>query len=218
MSPQMKPAIPLPIPAPAQLSELLDAVARDCVELGRLSLGDLIHRLDDRATLVLLALFSLPFITPVPTAGLSMPFGLAAAIIGLGIARGRNPAWPDRLLRLQLPAGLVGRIVSAGSRVWRIVDRLLKPRWSWVAQATPWRWLHGSIAIISGILMALPLPIPFSNALPAITLLLLAAGLLQRDGLALVAAHMCFLMTVTFFSVLAWLGWEGVQLLITWMV
>jgi len=213
----MKPTIPLPNPPPVQLSELLDAVARDCAGLGRLSLGDLILRLDDRAALVLLALFSLPFITPVPTGGLSMPFGVAAAIIGLGIARGRNPPWPDRLLRLQLPSGLVGRIASAGSRVWRIVDRLLKPRWAWVAQAAPWRWLHGSIAMISGVLMALPLPIPFSNALPAITLLLLAAGLLQRDGLALVAAQMCFLMTVTFFSVLAWLGWEGVHRLITWM-
>jgi hypothetical protein len=208
--------VAIAVPAPVRLTELLDQVARDCADLGRVSLGDLIIRLDDRATIVLLALFALPFITPVPTAGLSMPFGLAAAVIGVGIAMGRQPPWPQRLLRLNLPAGLVGRLISAGSRVWGLVDRLLRPRLPWVVTATPWRWLHGIVAVVSGVLLALPLPIPFTNALPAITLLALAAGLMQRDGLALLAAHVGFIVTIAFFTVLAWLGWEGVQRLVTW--
>lgn len=208
--------VAIAVPTPVRLTDLLDQVACDCANLGQVSLGDLIIRLNDRATIVLLALFALPFITPVPTAGFSMPFGLAAAVIGVGIAMGRQPPWPQRLLRLNLPAGLVGRLISAGSQVWRQVDRLLRPRPLWVVTATAWRWLHGIIAVVSGILLALPLPIPFTNALPAITLLILAAGLMQRDGLALLAAHVVFVLTFAFFALLAWLGWEGIQRLVTW--
>lgn len=208
--------IAIAAPGPIRLSELLDQVARDCAHLGRISLGDLIIRLDDRATVVLLALFALPFITPVPTAGLSMPFGLAAAVIGLGIGMNRQPPWPKRLLRLNLPAGLIGRLIRAGSRIWGLVDRMLRPRLAWVVISTPWRWTHGIVAVVSGLLLALPLPVPFTNALPAITLLILAAGMMQRDGLALIAAHVVFAVTMIFFTVLSWLGWEGIQRLATW--
>jgi len=204
------------LPVPTRLTDLLDGVARDCTGLGKITLGDLIIRLEERATLVLLALFALPFITPIPTAGLSMPFGFAAAVIGLGILLDRQPPWPDRLLQVNLPAGLVGRLISAGSRIWGLVDRLMRPRLAWMVTAKPCRRLHGFAALTSGILLALPLPIPFSNALPAITLLVLAAGLLQRDGLALMAAQVGFLVTLCFFATVAWLGWEGLQRMLAW--
>lgn len=145
-----------------------------------------------------------------------MPFGLAAAFIGCGMMLNRKPPWPQRLLRLPLPAGLISRLVRAGSRIWTLIDRLLRPRCDWIVHSRPWNWAHGSAAVVSGVLLALPLPIPFANALPAITLLLIAAGLAQRDGLALLAAHVCFIVTLAFFASLAWLGWEGIQQMLLW--
>jgi hypothetical protein len=37
--------------------------------------------------------------------------------------------------------------------------------------------------MLSGLLMLLPLPIPLTNTLPALTVVLLAAGAIERDGL-----------------------------------
>jgi hypothetical protein len=37
--------------------------------------------------------------------------------------------------------------------------------------------------------LALPLPIPLVNLIPAVALILLAVGLLQRDGLAVLLGH-----------------------------
>jgi hypothetical protein len=44
--------------------------------------------------------------------------------------------------------------------------------------------------------------IPFSNTLPALALLFLAIGLLQRDGLCILFGHLANLATIIYFIVL----------------
>ena len=44
--------------------------------------------------------------------------------------------------------------------------------------------------------------VPFSNTLPAIAILLLAAGLLGRDGWLVIAGHLMNVATIVYFSVL----------------
>ena len=46
--------------------------------------------------------------------------------------------------------------------------------------------------------------IPFSNTLPAWGILLLAAGLLQRDGLLILLGYLFLLGTIIYFGALAW--------------
>jgi hypothetical protein len=60
--------------------------------------------------------------------------------------------------------------------------------------------LCGVMILISGLLLLLPLPIPFSNTLPALTIVLVAASLLERDGYAFFAGGLMFLMTLAFFA------------------
>ena len=43
--------------------------------------------------------------------------------------------------------------------------------------------LNGMGIVSGGFLLSLPLPIPFSNGFPAVSIMLLAAGLMERDGL-----------------------------------
>jgi hypothetical protein len=43
--------------------------------------------------------------------------------------------------------------------------------------------LIGLGIVSGGFILSLPLPIPFSNGLPAVSIMLLAAGLMERDGL-----------------------------------
>ena len=49
-------------------------------------------------------------------------------------------------------------------------------------------------------LLLLPLPVPFSNALPAFTVVLLAAGMLEKDGYFVIAGLLMFVITLIFFG------------------
>jgi len=51
-----------------------------------------------------------------------------------------------------------------------------------------WR-LTGLSIFLAAFMLSLPIPIPFANMIPAIGLIHLAAGLIQRDGLAILVGH-----------------------------
>lgn len=90
---------------------------------------------------------------------------------------------------------------------------LLRPRWVWMVERRWTRILAGAIVAISGVLLALPLPVPFSNALPAYAILLTGLGLAQRDGVAILIGQGVFLGTLAFFATIAWAAVAGVQML-----
>lgn len=64
---------------------------------------------------------------------------------------------------------------------------------------------------MSGLFLIIPLPLPFSNSLPAGTVLLLAAGALERDGLAFLAGCGLFVITAAYFLLLAFGGAQAVE-------
>ena len=54
--------------------------------------------------------------------------------------------------------------------------------------------------------MLLPLPIPLTNTFPALTIVLLSAAALERDGLAFLLGTVAFAVTVGYFGLLAFGG------------
>ena len=58
-----------------------------------------------------------------------------------------------------------------------------------------------------------PLPLPFSNTLPAYGALRLAAGSLERDGACVLGGYVMVLLTLVYFGVVAVLGELGVRVL-----
>ena len=61
-------------------------------------------------------------------------------------------------------------------------EQLLKPRMSWVTTVYAERFI-GAIAIVLALVSTLP--IPFAHNLPALGLVLIGLGLIERDGLAI---------------------------------
>jgi hypothetical protein len=62
-------------------------------------------------------------------------------------------------------------------------------------------------------MLMLPFPLPFSNSLPAWTVLLLSAGALGRDGLLFFGGCLMFLLSLAFFALVAFGGVEAFELL-----
>jgi hypothetical protein len=134
-----------------------------------------------------LSLIAIPFF------GLSTPFGLAIALVGTQLLGGRARPWlPKRTRARALKMTMLDRVLG-------IVSRRLR----WLAASTRERWnplvsprLVGAGIVVLGLGLALPLPIPGSNLIFLVPIMIYAIGLLERDGLWIVLAHIATLVNV----------------------
>jgi hypothetical protein len=72
--------------------------------------------------------------------------------------------------------------------------------------------INGLALIAGGVLLLFPLSfIPFSNTLPGVAILLLAIGMLQRDGYFIIGGYALLIATVIYFGGLFILAVMGGQ-------
>jgi hypothetical protein len=199
------------IPPPVGFAALLAQIHEAAAGCERVSVAELRDHLANQAWPLLLVLFALPFITPIPTMGLSAPFGLGIAGIGFGIACSRPPPIPGFVLRIQVKGDTLRSLATGGARLAKRLDRVMRPRWPLLVEGVLVRVAHGATIAVCGLLLALPLPIPLSNALPSWSLIALGIGLLQRDGMAVCLGHLLALLTYAFFAVITLLGTAGLS-------
>lgn len=185
---------PPPRKLSVELAELRDQAAERAV-----TLREVIRTLGGRAYTLLVLLLALPFITPIPLPGLSTPFGLAIALIALRLSLGQRPWLPGKLQRQVLPAGFLRKLFAGAERVLRFLEKFLRPRLTFMADTPLLVRLHAGLLLVAALVLLLPLPIPFTNSFPAWTILLLAAGLLERDGLFILAGYVVFAAGVFYF-------------------
>jgi hypothetical protein len=163
------------------------------------TLREVIMVLRGRAYSLLLILLALPFCTPIPLPGLSTPLGLVIAIIALRLALGQRPWLPEKLQDRRLPSGFFGKLIAAAEGIIRLLERLLRPRLTPLTDHGWLRQLHAVIMLIAAMMLLLPLPIPFTNAFPAWAILLIAGGLMERDGAAIAIGYGVFAAGVMYF-------------------
>ncbi len=197
--PPSDPALPT-----ARLSEDITRVLAAFADR-EVTLREIIVLMQQRAYAFLLLLIALPFATPVPLPGLSTPFGLIMAFLGLRIACGQKPWLPERLLALKLPATWLPNLFRAVQRPVRFIERFLRPELTMLVDAPVLHRLHGLMIMVCGLLLLLPLPIPFTNMFPATAVVLLACALLEKDGRFSIAGAVVFVLALGYFALL-WLG------------
>jgi hypothetical protein len=185
---------PPPRKLSVELMELHDQAAERAV-----TLREVIYTLHGRAYLLLVLLLALPFITPIPLPGLSTPFGLAILLIALRLSLGQRPWLPMNLQRKELPPGFLRKLFAVAQRVLQFFEKFLRPRLTFITDTALLAQLHAVLMLVAALVLLLPLPIPFTNSFPAWTILLLAAGLLERDGLFILGGYLVFIAGVFYF-------------------
>jgi len=204
-------------PAPQRVTfsqELAELVAQFAERPVRL--GEILDATKGRGFNLLLVFVSLPFLSPIPLPGFSIPFGIMVAIIGARMALGQKPWLPRRLLQREFPAGFLAKMLRAASRIVKFLERFLRPRLDFLHEQLIYRRIAGLLIGLSGLFLVLPLPVPFSNGLPAWTILLISAAALERDGICFIAGCVMFLITTAFFVLLAFGGAQALDHLRGW--
>lgn len=176
-----------------------------------LRLREILEATQGRSYYLLLFVVALPFVGPIPLPGLSIPFGLVVSVVGLRLAFNRGPWIPERLLEREISSETFRRVLKLTARVVRGLEFFVRPRLGFVVNHVTFSRVAGMLIASSGLMLMLPLPLPFSNSLPAWSVLLLAAGALGRDGLFFFAGCAMFVVSLAFFAFVAFSGAEAFE-------
>ena len=193
--------------AKPSLSAVFQELLQDC-EQEELTYRQLVDHFARQGQPFFILVLSFPFLLSAP--GLSIPFGILVMIAGMRMAMGLELWIPKRWEEKKLPRSSMLKICRTALSVLSAVEKILHPRAGFLTEHRTLQQMHGLIIAICGFLLALPLP-PGTNFPPALPIILLALGMLEYDGLFVVAGYIAFLFNLFFFFFLGRLGWAGLQ-------
>lgn len=188
----------------ARLLELAEACRGRDVTLRELTtIGDD----SDDSYFLLILLASLPFCQPIPMYGLSVPFGLTIAGMGWAMFLQKPFRLPDRVAKARIPHRFIPSLIKGAGKLVGWLERHLRRRRVELVRPVTARRIHGAVITFWGLMLAMPLPIPLSNLFAALPIPLLAAALLEDDGVMVVRSYIvsgvCALYWVTLGLLLA---------------
>lgn len=191
------------------LEELIEAFEGE-----KISVGDLVDRLDSRAHGVLLLILALPMCIPnIP--GISTIFGILMIAPALGLLFGQRRLWLPRQVRAWSfsRAGFNKALLLAIKGLKR-VEFLIKPRLSFLT-----RWPLTSLVGFQTFLMAIVLILPIwgANLSPGVTVTLTALALMQRDGLLMLLSVPCAIGSIVWVYLFTKYGVIAVTWLTQWV-
>ncbi len=186
----------------AVLQDVIDSMHDEHV-----TLRQILERMGESGLLLLCGLLSLPFLVPVSIPGVSTVFGAGIVLIGIAITFNRFPWLPEKVADRKLERARLVPVLERGLKVLRKVDRFVRPRLPGLTAGAVVNRINGLVLTAAGVLLMMPLSfIPFSNTLPGVAILLLSTGISQRDGMVVAMGHLMVVLTLVYFSALAYAG------------
>jgi len=150
-----------------------------------ISIGELMSRIAERGFGMLLVLLALPTLFPVLPPGSAATIGLIYTIIGVQMLLGRKYPWlPQRVRNYRLSENTAHKLRERGVGFFKTLERFSRARWMFMETPLMLRLVALTVVLMGFILFT---PLPFMNTLPAFAVMLLGAGLLNRDGIFLLA-------------------------------
>jgi hypothetical protein len=176
-----------------------------------LTLGDIMTETSERGFSLVIAVLVLPFLFPMPP-GLSSPLGGACLLLSLQIILGRRTPWlPQKIARYQFPRTFAQIILTNLRRVTTILEKITRPRMTQVADHPyTWRWNGFCICWLAILLIS---PVPFTNPIPTVGILLIAVAMIESDGLLMCFSYLYTVLTTLFFGFIGYAIWLAPSLL-----
>lgn len=172
-------------PAEVTLIEILDIIGND--------------------SLMLITIFlSLVFLVPVSIPGVSTVFGSAILLIGFSLLLSRNLWLPKRISTRRISTDKLVVVLNRALLWFRRLERISHPhRLQWLTTGGKISLFNNLSFILAAVLLMMPFGfIPFSNTIPAIALILLSVGLMQKDGGFILLGYLANLATIIYFTAL----------------
>lgn len=157
----------------------------------------LIEHLSERSFGIVMLLVGLVALVP----GISPLAGLLLGTIAFQMILGRpGPIVPRVVASRRIPTPKLARLIGRLVPVLKRIERLVRPRWRTPFEETK-RAVGVAILLLSVTLLA---PIPLSQVVPALAIMLLALAFLESDGILLCIALSAAVISICITVAAAW--------------
>lgn len=145
------------------------------------SLGELMHALHERGFALLMLVLVLPNCVPVPLPpGVSTVLSLPLLFLSVQMLFQLDAPWlPGWLKKKKINRKTLAKIVSVANPRLKRIEILLKPRFAHATSPTGERVLAFFWVLFA---LSIAIPLPMTNFLPGVGILVSALGLLSKDG------------------------------------
>jgi len=187
------------------LSQELAKVLNESSAPTGITLNKLLEQTGGRGFYLVILVLCLPFVVPISIPGLSTILGGIIVLLTLCLATGRVPKLPAFLGERKLPPTVQERVVNRSIKFLRFLERFIRPRRTKWLTARLARIVNVLLVAFMAILLALPLPAPpffFSNSIPSYAIILLAASMMEEDGVLIWYGYALVLANLIFFGLI----------------
>ena len=151
----------------------------------RLTVGAMVDSLGRSGHGLILLMLALPSFIPIPGLPTGLVFGVALMLVAVQMIRGQQTvALPGWIRRQTLPCSAMLTIVKKLDTWMQSLERLLRPRLHALTEGAAIA-IVGLLVLVMG--ATLLLPVPFGNQGPAFAVVVFAFGIMEKDGLAIIA-------------------------------
>ena len=149
----------------------------------RIPVRDLVHAMDSVGFGLVMLIFSFGIIIPTPPPFPSI-ISIPLVVFALQMAAGyKAPKLPEKFSKLTVKRSVLAALVNKSSPYIRKVERILKPRLLFMTSSLAERIIGVFVLLFSSFVL---LPIPLSNFIPGLGVLIISFGLLGEDGLIII--------------------------------
>jgi hypothetical protein len=161
-----------------------------------INIRDIVDQLDERAFGILILLLAIPCLVPgLPGAQI---IAIPIFLLSVQMVIGRSEPWlPGWFLRQSVKRSWIAAMAGFADKRLRWTEALARPRLTFLASGLAERLAALLMAIASVTIM-----LPITNTIPSLGLTLIAVGLIQRDGLFVLAGAAVAAAWVTLLTVL----------------
>lgn len=167
-----------------------------------ITLEKVAESLKGEALVVLCLVSIMPFMQPIPIPGLSSLLGLIALLQGVGLMFWKKPLMTQKMKSVVISHERFEQIYKVAEKFGKISDKISLYQHPWTNSKAS-HIVCGLAIVISAAFLSLPLPIPFSNFIPALSIALICVGLLEED-LVLIMTGMGITFTVIWMAVFSY--------------
>lgn len=149
----------------------------------KVAVGDIINSMESIGFGLALMFFSLGIIIPLPPpfpSIISLPLVVFSAQMMIGMSSPKLPGW---LAKKEVKRSVLAMMVQKSSPYLRKVEKILKPRLVFMNHIVAERIVGFFLLVFSSFIL---IPLPLSNFIPGLGILITSFGLMGKDGLVMI--------------------------------
>jgi len=180
----------------------------------RLPIADLMAAMEGVGFGLAIMIFAFGILIPLPPPFPSL-ISVPLVIFSLQMMIGFNsPKLPQKFSKLTLKRSTLATLVRKSSPYIMRVEKILRPRFYFMTKPFAERIIGFFVFLFSAFIL---LPMPLSNFIPGFGILIIAFGLLSKDGLAIIFGIAVGLIGISISVTAVFLGVEALNYIKEWL-